>query len=189
MITLPPPILQSLKEHTLDLHEQVDSKRMFSRLLSPDVTIEQFEETLLLFKAWIIHLSQSVQTAQLDSTHPIVDCLMQRRQWLGLASSCYSERTSIDADRVHSPCFWDGVYYVVEGSAMGGMRIAKHLRQTLDPVPPTVRYFETHGKGTMAHWQTVMEYLDQALITPEAQTDARAGARYGFECLINPTCD
>jgi heme oxygenase (biliverdin-IX-beta and delta-forming) len=184
-----PAVLQRLREHTQPLHNHIDSTDLFSRLLRDDVTHAQVEATMAIFRTWIRHLSGASITADLVPTHPLHEALRLRRDCLGMGNEDastgtdpYLADTTLRMTEVH---FWDGVLYVVEGSAMGGMRIAKHLRATLDPMPDAIRYFETHGKGVMAHWQGVIRYLDAQLSTEEEQTLALEGATYAFQSLLD----
>jgi heme oxygenase len=70
-----------------------------------------------------------------------------------------------------------GAWYVMEGAALGGAVIARHLRQCLgDDLP--LAHFAGRGDG---RWLRFLRHLDASLVDECAVDRASAGARRTYE--------
>jgi len=69
-----------------------------------------------------------------------------------------------------------GAWYVMEGAALGGAVIARHLRQRLGEDLP-VAHFAGRGDG---RWLRFLRHLDAALAGEAAVQQASVGARRAF---------
>lgn len=74
-----------------------------------------------------------------------------------------------------------GVAYVLEGSALGGVHLARRARQSLGIDQRGVRYLAGNREATGSHWLRVKLWLDQVLSSPGARQQAIDAAERTFE--------
>ena len=74
-----------------------------------------------------------------------------------------------------------GVIYAVEGSALGGQVLTRHLGARLGC---EFSYFSDLAEGVGGHWQRVLASLRQALVDQEQLDEVIAGATLVFSSLI-----
>ncbi|WP_425618002.1 biliverdin-producing heme oxygenase [Anatilimnocola sp. NA78] len=76
-----------------------------------------------------------------------------------------------------------GVMYVLEGSTLGGVVIARHLRQHFSwPASDSFRFFNVYGDQVSQRWTAFVQLLAEQASEDVAPRVCQA-ARYTFECL------
>lgn len=161
---------RTLQAATAGLHAQVESVPLMAALMSPavdeDIVAEVLQALLRIHAGW-----EQANAARLQALdwpwRPRAEGLRYDLMALGVRP---------DTGQVPGPVAgceaeaW-GMLYVVEGSALGGQLIARHLRAHLPGVGAAVRHFESaEGPG----WPAFRAALEQAL--PDAGRRARAVA-------------
>lgn len=69
-----------------------------------------------------------------------------------------------------------GICYVLEGSALGGVYLARQVQQTLGLDSAGARYLAGNGAKTGALWKQVTEWLNRVLLDPKALRQAKEAA-------------
>ncbi|SFJ03853.1 Heme oxygenase [Kaistella treverensis] len=77
-----------------------------------------------------------------------------------------------------------GIFYVMEGSTLGGNMIAKHLSKSGEFADAPFHYFKCYGPHTGSYWKTFKEVLDRE-IKPEDEDACLRGAEKAYSFLLN----
>lgn len=178
--------LAQLREATHPLHAALEVRDPFVRLMADDVGLADVGAALQVLATFYRGLEPALLPA------------LQGRPWAAL----YRPRQAlIEADlaRLAWPAepavatvSWPesagallGVIYAVEGSALGGQFITRHLAARLPAdQAAAVRSFGALAQGIGAHWQMLQRTLQHELADPAALDDAVAGAAAVFGGLI-----
>lgn len=67
-----------------------------------------------------------------------------------------------------------GSLYVVEGSALGGQLIAKHVKATLRLGEEACQFLTAYGKQTALHWRAFCRWLEESSTPDQADIIARS---------------
>ncbi len=78
-----------------------------------------------------------------------------------------------------------GALYVIEGSMLGGMVIAKQLKKYPDLEQTGFNYFGHYGQDIGPIWKSFVAYLNENLITEEQQQQTLNGAIKAYQYLID----
>jgi heme oxygenase len=111
--------------------------------------------------------------------------LVQDLRVLGAGDSCSPpSRPMVDRPALTSAAEAMGWLYVVEGSALGGRLLARHLDHVLPPHDASGRLFLLAG-GDSAHisWREVCQAVDVCGLEPERLKTMIAGALGAFDCF------
>lgn len=77
-----------------------------------------------------------------------------------------------------------GALYVIEGSMLGGMVIAKQLKKYPDLETANFNYFGHYGQDIGPIWKAFVSYLNEQLIDEQDQNDTLKGAIKAYQYLI-----
>lgn len=171
------PAWRSLQAATAALHARVEASPLMAALMSADVDTHICTEVLQ--RLFDVHAGWERANAaclqRLDwPWRPRAPVLRQDLLALGVPVV----EAEPAAPRAQSDAQAWGMLYVVEGSALGGRLIARHLRQRLPAVGAVIRHFDADpGPG----WPAFRTALEQALPDPASRAAAAAGARAMFE--------
>ena len=77
-----------------------------------------------------------------------------------------------------------GIFYVMEGSTLGGNMIAKQLSKSAEFYDQPFHYFRCYGAHTGSYWKTFKEVLDRE-ISPADEDACLAGAEKVYSFLLN----
>lgn len=78
-----------------------------------------------------------------------------------------------------------GALYVIEGSMLGGMVIAKQLRKYPELAQAGFNYFGHYGQDIGPIWKSFIAYLNDHIITNDQQKNTLKGAIKAYQFLIN----
>lgn len=85
-------------------------------------------------------------------------------------------------DRLRDPDFREGVMYVIEGSALGGQVVSRHLREHLGIMPDAGgAFFFGAGPATFANWRQTLARLARLDEHLDRWGSVLAGAERTFE--------
>lgn len=76
-----------------------------------------------------------------------------------------------------------GAMYVLEGASMGGIMIAKQLRDRAPELAEATEFLTAYGDRTRPMWAAFRDALDDALEHPEAMRAAGASAERTFRAI------
>lgn len=168
----------ALREATASDHARVDSLPRMQRLLSAEITAGEYGETLESLHALHQLLSAQIAESLGAFEHPTlsVDDLM-----VGLRSDLRKLRikpgplrsTKPAPPHFASPAAAIGAWYVLEGAALGGALIARHLHRHLGPDLPTDHF----GRSAKDRWPRFLAHLETVLDHDVAIDGAIEGAK------------
>jgi heme oxygenase len=176
-----PPLSARLREATRDLHARLDSSLP---LLSPGLTRGQYAAFLARMLAWL-EPTETHLAAVLPERLPLrrrAGAIDRDLAALGVAKPAAAPSTSLPV--LASEAQAVGCFYVLEGSALGGQLVSRHVERTLGlTANEGAAYFSGDGAGTGTRWRTVCKALDDYDL--ERGPDVIDGARRTFSSLIS----
>ncbi len=167
-----------LREATRADHERVDTLPLMRRLLDERVSKADYGNALE--RLTLLHTSLCAELA--DSVAEYAHPRLRPGDLLPALRSDLAElgrRTMRDPDpapRLASGAEALGAWYVLEGAALGGAVIARHLRQRLDPDLP-LRHF---GRADERRWPEFLRHLESSLSSRSEIEAAVRGARSAY---------
>ncbi|MEM9758857.1 MAG: biliverdin-producing heme oxygenase [Pseudomonadota bacterium] len=171
-------IRRALRTATQTDHERVDGSPLMRRLLHVQVCRADYgralERLTLLHTALCGELARSIS----DYAHPQLraqDLLPALRldlaalQWTMPRAAGSTPQFATGAEAL-------GAWYVLEGAALGGAVIARHLREQLGPDLP-LRHFDGRGER---RWPDFLRHLESCVQTDREIEDAILGAQTAY---------
>ncbi len=149
-------LLERLRAETRYAHEALHVHPLLAPLVSPDITVRDYQYALLAFERFYRGLEPCLIGADAPPTAPVLDWLAEdmRRQDLRPAEI---ETTLPYPDTASQ--IW-GYLYVKQGSTLGGSVITKALKRHLGLNPLTEqRFFAGFGDQNSAQWKKFIENL------------------------------
>lgn len=172
---------QTLREATQIWHQRVEKLPLFRQLLSPDLTEDHLRQTLTVLHHFYCQVEPAIQpyfpsTAKLPyfpkSTALAADLTLLQGQ-LPPQGSSYEMTDAAAA--------W-GARYVLEGAALGGQVIARHLQRTLPVTAEYLQFYQTTAE-TAPPWQQFITHLSAELPTTAEIQQAATTAVDLFQLL------
>lgn len=176
--SLPP--LATLRARTRAAHQALESTPPVRRLMAPDVSCADVDRFLQQSYRYIAGLERTCGAALAAAS------LYRPRATVLAADLTRRKHTlpspiTVDLD-TSDPAALAGVLYTMEGSALGGIVIHRHLRQQLGEEHAShYHYFQHFGHDAGPHWRQVVHALDTHLTTPAALDRATTAAIAVFE--------
>ena len=170
-----------LRRHTSDLHAVLDASLSF---LSDTLSRSSYADFLSRLFAWLEPTEHEIAARLPDADLEV--SMVHRSEWLAedlsaLGMSLPDAAPNQALPVIQSPAHAVGCWYVVEGSALGGQVICRHVQRLLGLTPSTgVRYFAGAGAHTGERWGAVCAALERY---NGATADVVEGARRGFRSL------
>lgn len=173
------PAWQRLRADTRDAHAAVEALPTMAVLTSGTLSREAYAEVLrrhfVLLAAWETRYHDWLQGLASGWRYAWrAPRLREDLQRLGI-DAVAGPRAAVP--RVPSAAERWGMLYVVEGSALGGRLIARHVRARLPELDGALSYFDPPAAPA---WREFQQRLQAALPGPAAQRLAVAGARTMF---------
>lgn len=176
-----------LRAATAHAHRELEQIPISAALLQPTLTDAVYFEYLSLMREVVADAEQHI-FPQLHIYIPDSQKRLKTR-WLDrdlafgnlkpdMQSRPLSERG------LFSDAFAMGIFYVIEGSTLGGRFILRNVEQTLGRNADNgAAYFYGYGNQTGSYWKTFLESLT-AYATDSDQTDAIVdGAVFAFKAI------
>lgn len=156
-------LLEKLRAATRPLHAQLDESSSLTRLLDPRITRAQYLATLQALYGLVLPLERKLlrELPVWRSSYQFVarsPCLREDIEALG-GAPVMTSRAGVVPD-LQSVAEWFGMAYVLEGSRLGGLVLAKRLRGTLGlENNEGLAYFSSCGENVRTTWQGFLEEL------------------------------
>ncbi len=174
--------LKELRARTDANHKALEQNPYSERLMSPDVTVEDYKIYLEKMYGIIMPFEQDIQP---KLSHIVTD--MANRQKHHLLSNDL-EMLGSNTENIPQYHFSIaneaaalGSMYVLEGSTMGGMVIQKHVSKLDVPV----QYFTSYGSNTAMMWRTFIDTLTTYAVTQNKQEEIIDSAVATFKTMDN----
>ncbi|MFB9080730.1 biliverdin-producing heme oxygenase [Flavobacterium procerum] len=178
--------LSDLKTQTADSHKKLEHLPVSSSILSPDMNIEDYTHYLSLMLD--VHTSTEEHIFPLLSD--FIEDLEQRRKKhfikddLSFLNYTKKDFTNVFSTTEVSVPFALGIFYVIEGSTLGGRFILKNV--TKNPKlseEKGVRYFSGYGDKTGSFWKSFLAMLEAYEQKHNCGNDIVEGAVYAFDSI------
>lgn len=167
-----------LKEETRELHEQIEEKNLAKQIMSHNIDLETYK--LLLFQNFIAYYYTETQIEKFLPNYKGRKHLQLRKDLEQLQISAELPFKN-DIFECHSLAEAFGAAYVVEGSALGGLVIAKNLDKcpALDPVDE--HYFFNGNKNNLEDWRNFKIQLEAHTFSESEEKEALEKAKETFQ--------
>lgn len=160
-------MIERLKEETRDLHEQIEDKNLASRIM--DHTIDLNTYKLLLLQNYLAYLQTETEIKKFlpqykGSKH------LQIKQDLEQLNVSTKSPSKNDSFECHSMPEALGAAYVVEGSALGGMVLAKNIDKCPALEGVNRHFFFNGEKQNIKDWQEFKKQIEKCTFTKEEES-------------------
>jgi len=180
------PFLSKLKTKTASSHQKLESLPVSASILSPNMVMSDYAHYLSLMHDVHSNLEQEIFPLLIDT---IGDLEAREKKQLIEDDLCYLNYTKTNSNRVFtkekvSTAFALGIFYVVEGSTLGGRFILKNL-ETIPGLTEEkgVSYFNGYGNKTGSYWKTFLNLLSTYEEENNCEDEIIDGAIYAFDCI------
>lgn len=170
-------MIQRLKEVTRELHKQVEAQNLAKQIMDHSIALETYK--LLLLQNFIAYQATETAVKQFlpwysGKKHKQ---LQQDLDRLGVPVEIPS---STDSFECHSKAEALGAAYVVEGSALGGMLIAKNLQKCEGLASVDKHHFFNGDKENLKDWHSFKTVLEQYDFSEAEENEALEKAKNTF---------
>lgn len=191
---------QRLKRETESLHKRIETTELMRNLMSPSLTSEQYALTLEVWFVWLsIHQANIKRHLPRSFSELISDRLTLLKADLfalnGPNKIDKNQITDKEAEVINrttesfisNPEHALGAMYVLEGSALGGMVVTKHVKSILGQSTPTHFYQNSLTNSIPADlinkWRHFTKMLDHYVVNQGAPERCQDSDR------LNQMCD
>ncbi|KAF2508090.1 biliverdin-producing heme oxygenase [Flavobacterium foetidum] len=178
--------LSDLKTQTADSHKKLENLPVSSSILSPDMNIEDYTHYLSL----MLDVHKSTEEYVFPLLTDVIEDLDQRKKKhlieddLSFLNYTKTDFTNVFNNINVSIPFALGIFYVIEGSTLGGRFILKNV--TKNPMlsgERGVRYFSGYGDKTGSFWKSFLAMLEAYEEKHNCGSDIVEGAVYAFDSI------
>lgn len=180
--------LNDLKTKTADSHKKLEELPVSMSIMSPDMKIEEYAKYL--------NLMHDVHADTEQTVYPLFSGLLgdleqRRKKQLIEADLAFLNYDLSNSEKVFkteniSVPFALGIFYVVEGSTLGGRFILKNVSR----VPQLsgdkgVSYFNGYGDKTGSFWKSFLNFLSEYEKQNNCGDAIIEGAVFAFDSIYN----
>ena len=180
--------LNALKTETAVSHKKLESLPISSCILSPDMKINDYAHYLRLMYDVHYDLEQNIFPLLVDLEIDLNDRTKKHliEQDLNFLGFLQTLPTPVFNTQNLSIPFALGIFYVVEGSTLGGRFILKNL-ETIKGLDQGngVAYFTGYGNKTGSQWKSFLNFLTNYEEQFNCKNEIIEGATYAFDCIYN----
>lgn len=171
-------LIQRFREATRQLHEEIEEENSAAKIIDHSISLEEYR--LLLLQNYIAY---KITEEQISRFLPLEGILKHQR--------LKEDLSSLNVDTSVSSYYQDnftcntyaealGAAYVVEGSALGGMVIAKELKQCENLNGLEKQSFFNGDRNNIKSWNTFKKELDKTNFSEEEAMAATEKAKETF---------
>ena len=181
-------ISERLKSETRHLHDLTEAKFNSSKIFGGNFVVEDYRKLLLnnyfLLKNFEDAVFNKISAAAAE------DLELEKRRKLPLilqdldALGMSTPNLPMCVDIENAGDAW-GIFYVMEGSTLGGNMIAKKLSKNELFKDFPFHYFRCYGSHTGSYWKTFKEILDIEISKNNEEDECIAGANKAYQFLLN----
>lgn len=171
-------MIQRFREATGQLHQEVEEENSAAKIIDHSITREEYK--LLLLQNYIAYKVTEEQIGKFlpreeTTKHQRLEEDLARLEVNTSAGSAY-----LDHFTCHSYAEAMGAAYVVEGSALGGMVIAKELKQCEQLQELGNQRFFNGERNNIKSWNAFKKQLEQTHFSEEEAFQATEKAKETF---------
>jgi heme oxygenase (biliverdin-IX-beta and delta-forming) len=151
-------MIQRLKEETRELHEQVEAQNLARQIMDHSIDLETYKQ--LLIQNFIAYRAteNAIKEYLPDYSGKKHQQLKNDLQHLGVSAEKLPKN---DIFECHSQAEALGAAYVVEGSALGGMLLARNLKKCSGLESIEQHHFFSGDKDNLKDWNAFKAQLEQ----------------------------
>lgn len=176
-----------LKKETKQFHDEIEQKLESNKLFDGTFTQTNYYKMLLVnhqfIKAYENEIFSYLNDADKDLLNRInfnkLDLIEKDLQELQLTPNEVGVINQL-SNRAEAL----GALYVIEGSMLGGMVIAKQLKRFPELETASFNYFGHYGQDIGPIWKEFINYMNNQLIDENEQNNALQGAIKAYQYLI-----
>lgn len=170
-------MISRLKEETRELHEQIEEKNLAKEIMNHCINLETYK--LLLYQNFLAYYHTETEIKKFlphyeDKKHE------QLRKDLEQLNVSEEIPVKNDIFKLHSTAEALGAAYVVEGSALGGLVLAKNLEKcpALDSI--ACHHFFNGKKENLEDWKAFKKELEAYSFSETEEQEAIEKAKATF---------
>jgi heme oxygenase len=185
----------ALRSQTQEAHQHVESLPLSLAILDHSITLPTYVAQL---HAWLLILRALEEAVE---ANPIAAAICQgwthRSAWIAQDLHALDPHGALhnpSADQHAAQLATEllasdtasllGALYVLEGSAMGGLVLKRHLAQALHlEEDKGLRYHAGHGPMSAPKWLAIKQRLDQASLSPQERERVIHAANHTFTSI------
>lgn len=150
-----------LRRQTVILHQALEDEPIFSAVIGPKAGVAEVADMLAVMQRFLAGVEPALLAALDGTVHAGLYRPRLKLLSADLAGLGRQPFFVCSGEEVIGPCArLLGMVYAIEGSALGGQVISRHLASLHGgsfPVP--LRYFDVLAKDCAAHWHKVLKHL------------------------------
>lgn len=170
-------MIKRLKEETRLLHEQIESKNLARHIMDHSMNLETYK--LLLLQNYLAYRETETEIKKFLPNYAAKKHaqLEQDLKQLGVPTQIPLEKTAFEC---HSRAEALGAAYVVEGSALGGLLLAKNIPKCPDLANIERHHFFNGEKDNLKDWKSFKEELESYDFSDTEESEALEKAKDTF---------
>lgn len=179
--------LDRLRKNTAVSHTQLEELPVSKSIMKPDVSSAEYITYLSLMHDVV----KDAETNIFPALSAIVTDMEERNKTMliendlkGLGHSKTAYTTLFEDVKNSSNAFKLGIFYVIEGSSLGGRVILKNISAVLGyDEANSASYFSGYGNQTGSHWKSFLATLVQYEDENNTGDEIIAGADFAFKTI------
>lgn len=181
-------ITDILKKETKKFHDSIESKLESNRLFDGSFTQENYYKMLLVNHQFIKVYEPMIHQLLTAEDHQFLEKInfgklaLIEKDLMELGLNPLANQT-VDALKNREEAL--GALYVIEGSMLGGMVIAKQLKKYPELAETSFNYFGYYGQDIGPIWKSFVAYLNDTITGDTQQKDVLNGAIKAYQTLIS----
>lgn len=178
-------MIKRLKEETRELHEQIEDQNLAKKIMDHSIDLDTYK--LLLLQNYLAYRQTETEIKKFLPNYGAKKHLQLKQDLEQLNVPAHIKLEGPDF-RCHSTAEALGAAYVVEGSALGGLLLARNIKNCPLLVGVERHYFFNGDKNNLKDWNSFKEELENYDFsepeTVEAIEKAKNTFRF-FEAVFN----
>ncbi len=178
-------MIKKLKEETRELHEQIEEQNLAKRIMDHSIDLPTYK--LLLLQNYLAYWKTETEIKKQLPNYRAKKHLQLKQdlEQLNVSTTIAPQDAIFEC---HSPAEALGAAYVVEGSALGGMLLAKNLQKCSNLAEVDQHYFFNGDMDNLKDWKSFQKELENYSFTEAEEIaaieKAKATFRF-FESIFN----
>ncbi|MBF0596245.1 biliverdin-producing heme oxygenase [Faecalibacter rhinopitheci] len=176
-----------LKTNTAQFHDAIEAKLESKRLFDGSFTQDNYYKMLLVNHQFIKAYESEIETFLNDNDKDLLNRINFDKLSLlekDLEELKLTPYEMLPINHLNNRAEALGALYVIEGSMLGGMVIAKQLKKYPELENSNFNYFGHYGQDIGPIWKAFVAYLNEQIVTDEDKADILKGAIKAYEYLI-----
>ncbi len=179
--------LNRLRHNTSESHTKLEQLPLSVSIINPEVTKKQY----LLYLSLMHDIVKQAEENVFPALNSVISDLEERRKKTSLEEDMAFLKFSKNKNNQplgdtsgFSTAFAMGIFYVLEGSTLGGRVILKNISETLGyDAENGASYFSGYGGQTGSRWKNFLHVLQAYAENNDCEDEIIAGADFAFNAI------